>query len=206
MQAAKSKAEQETKLREEAQQETARISAADSQRRKIFVEQEELRLQQERDLLRKQVEQEAARMQALEEQRRIAYEAKLRKQEEKQQQKLKQQQRKVQKPTPETKLPKQKITWDIFEFMFSFSLLTSIEKAPPLGDYIPDEEASSYKNKLKVKSPLLNDVILAFANGLRQIRSLSNENGKFMMVTPDCAPVVKHVKRDSKYSIYVVLQ
>ena len=206
LQAAKSKAEQETKLREEAQQETARISAADSQRRKIFVEQEELRLQQERDLLRKQVEQEAARMQALEEQRRIAYEAKLRKQEEKQQQKLKQQQRKVQKPTPETKLPKQKITWDIFEFMFSFSLLTSIEKAPPLGDYIPDEEASSYKNKLKVKSPLLNDVILAFANGLRQIRSLSNENGKFMMITPDCAPVVKHVKRDSKYSIYVVLQ
>ena len=207
LQAAKSKAEQETKLREEAQQETARISAADSQRRKIFVEQEELRLQQERDLLRKQVEQEAARMQALEEQRHIAHEAKLRKQEEKQQQKLKQQQRrKVQKPTPETKLSKQKITWDIFEFMFSFSLLTSIEKAPPLGDYIPDEEASSYKNKLKIKSPLLNDVILAFTNGLRQIRSLSNENGKFMMITPDCAPVVKHVKRDSKYSIYVVLQ
>jgi len=45
----------------------------------------------------------------------------------------------------------------------------------------------------------LNDVVLAFANGLRQIRSLSNENGKFMMITPDCAPVVKHVKRDKSY-------
>ncbi|GFH50351.1 hypothetical protein CTEN210_06827 [Chaetoceros tenuissimus] len=199
LEAAKSKAEQETRLREEAQQETARISAADSQRRKILVEQEELRLQQERDLLRKQVEDQVARMQALEEERRIAYEAKMRKQQEKQLKQKQQKQRKLQKPTPETKLPKQKITWDIFEFMFSFSLLTSIEKAPPLGDYIPDEEASSYKNKLKIRSPLLHDVILAFANGLRQIRSLSNENGKFMMITPDCAPVVKHVKRDKSY-------
>ena len=98
-----------------------------------------------------------------------------------------------------TKTKPKPIKWDIYDFVFSFSLLTNEEKAPPPGDYIPDDEITSYKSKLIVRSKLLYDIMNQFADALRKIRSLSNERGKFMMCPPDIVPNTKHVRRDGEF-------
>ena len=107
---------------------------------------------------------------------------------------------KNQKPAAVGKVRKEprKITWDIFEFVFTFSLLTSEMKAPPIGEYVPDDDCSSYRMKLKFRTKLLHEILNKFAVTLRRIRSLSNEHGKYMMCTPDCTPSMKHVRRDGE--------
>ena len=113
---------------------------------------------------------------------------------------IKNTQAKIRQLTPATKLRKEpkKIVWDLFEFVFTFSLLTCEAKVPPTGDYTPDEECSSFKCKLKFRSKLLHEILNRFAVTLRRIRSSSNENGKFMMCPPDCTPAMKHVRRDGE--------
>ena len=107
-------------------------------------------------------------------------------------------QKKIAIPEP-TKTKPKPIKWDIYDFVFSFSLLTNEEKAPPPGDYIPDDEITSYKSKLIVRTKLLHDIMNQFAEALRKIRSLSNERGKFMMCPPDIVPNTKHVRRDGEF-------
>jgi hypothetical protein len=109
-------------------------------------------------------------------------------------------QAKIRQVTPELKLRKEqkKIVWDVFEFVFTFSLLTCEAKVPPTGDYTPDEECSSFKCKLKFRSKLLHNILNRFAVTLRRIRSSSNENGKFMICPSDCTPAMKHVHRDGE--------
>ena len=94
--------------------------------------------------------------------------------------------------------PMQSITWDVFDVVFTFTLLTSEAKAPPAGDYVPDDECASYKCKLQVRSKLLYEIMNTFELTLRRIRTLSNESGKYMMCPPDCTPTMKHVRRDGK--------
>jgi hypothetical protein len=100
-----------------------------------------------------------------------------------------------------SKLPTtQKTIWDIFDFVFTFSLLTNRQKAPPTGDYIPDDKCHAFKDKLKFKSKLLYDILLHFSHMLGRLPSLSKqqEGKKFMMLSSDCIPMVKHVRRDGK--------
>ncbi len=94
--------------------------------------------------------------------------------------------------------PSKPIKWEEYDFVFTFGLLTNGAKAPPEGDYIPDDECYSYRCKLAFKSKLLYDILNKFADNLRQIRSLSNERGKYMMCPPDCTPAVKNVRRDGE--------
>ena len=113
---------------------------------------------------------------------------------------IKKTQTKIRQLSPEIKLRKEpkKIVWDVFEFVFTFSLLTSEAKVPPTGDYTPDDECSSFKFKLRFRSKLLHEILNRFAVTLRRIRSSSNENGKFIMCPPDCTPAMKHVRRDGE--------
>ena len=90
------------------------------------------------------------------------------------------------------------ITWDVYDFVFTFGVLTNQAKAPPTGEYVPDDECPSFKSKLVAKSKLLHDILNKFADDLRRIKSLSNERGKYMMCPPDCTPTVKNVRRDGK--------
>eukprot|EP00557_Chaetoceros_sp_GSL56_P003049 CAMPEP_0176491798 /NCGR_PEP_ID=MMETSP0200_2-20121128/8628_1 /TAXON_ID=947934 /ORGANISM="Chaetoceros sp., Strain GSL56" /LENGTH=542 /DNA_ID=CAMNT_0017889259 /DNA_START=86 /DNA_END=1714 /DNA_ORIENTATION=+ len=94
-----------------------------------------------------------------------------------------------------------KITWDVFHFVFTFSLLTNLQKAPPTGDYVPDDKCPAFKDKLKFKSKLLYDILQHFSTMLAKLPSASKErNGKkFMMLSPDCIPSLKYVRRDYSY-------
>lgn len=94
-----------------------------------------------------------------------------------------------------------KIAWDVFHFVFTFSLLTNLQKAPPTGDYVPDDKCPAFKDKLKFKSKLLYDIIQHFSTMLAKLPSASKERDgkKFMMLSPDCIPSLKHVRRDDSY-------
>jgi hypothetical protein len=93
-----------------------------------------------------------------------------------------------------------KIVWDVFDFVFTFSLLTNQQKAPPIGDYVPDDKCHAFKDKLRFKSKLLHDILQLFSQMLGQLPSLAKEREgrKFMMLSSDCIPILKHVRRDGK--------
>lgn len=95
--------------------------------------------------------------------------------------------------------------WAQYEVIFTFSLLTSPERAPPIGVYIPEDEVCSFKEKLQHRSKLLYAIMGKFATTLQKIKSLSNEKGKYMMCPRDCTPTTRFVQRDGMSNTYLLL-
>ncbi len=105
------------------------------------------------------------------------------------------------KHNSESSSSNQPIKWTEHDVIFTFGLLTSIDDAPPTGKYrLEDEEAASFKNKLKTKSRLLYDILANFGEIIRRTKSLGNGSTRYMMCSPDCTPRPINVKRDGKFN------
>jgi len=92
------------------------------------------------------------------------------------------------------------VRWIEHNVVFTFGLLTAENSAPPAGAYNKeDEEAASYKKRLKTRSRLLHDILKSFRDIIQRTKSLSDGSTKYIMISPDSIPIPIKVKRDEKF-------